>query len=550
MSARSRLFLPILTVLALTACRREAPRLDPVQQMAYEVKPAVVRVSSVATAKFHYDPTSLDAVERWLIEERFRITRKAMSDSSVETGTGGSGSGFTVHPDGWILTSAHVVAPTRDQSVMERELRRNGAITVLLKQFPASVMRTLYDRGDLERHIESVAAAGRLDGIVTRNEVELSNGESHPYTVALFSAPNPQTGADVAVLRINRKDLPSIRLGDSDAVHLQEQVWAIGYPSVASSTDEVIGGWLSAETDLEATFNPGTITAVRRNVSNAQVFQSNVAIYPGNSGGPAVNRKGEVIAISTWGHTAAEQVKFLVPIRVARQLLEGAKIPVSADGRFNRAYRQAIQAAAEGDWQLAREQLAIAGKLFPNSPDVIRFRRDADTALSVKSPLASYSATAAASVAIVGALLALFSLARTARRRPRRVVLPALRSDIVIRPDRGGREDAELASAGLLGKLTVLNGERAGDRFGLGGSGIRIGREASVCEIVLDNPKVSRLHAEVVSLDGRVLLIDRNSSNGTFVNDQKVERRFLRDGDIIYFGGRNAIAVAFHVVSA
>jgi pSer/pThr/pTyr-binding forkhead associated (FHA) protein len=99
---------------------------------------------------------------------------------------------------------------------------------------------------------------------------------------------------------------------------------------------------------------------------------------------------------------------------------------------------------------------------------------------------------------------------------------------------------------GTLGRLTILNGERAGEKLGLGGSGIRIGRESAICEIVLENPKVSRLHAEVVSIDGKVLLIDRNSSNGTYVNDQKIDKRFLQDGDIIYFGGRNAVAVAFN----
>ena len=113
-------------------------------------------------------------------------------------------------------------------------------------------------------------------------------------------------------------------------------------------------------------------------------------------------------------------------------------------------------------------------------------------------------------------------------------------SEVLISPNGGAR------SSGILGKFTILNGTRAGERLGLGGSGIRIGRESAICEIVLENPKVSRLHAEVVSIDGKVLLIDRNSSNGTYVNDQKIDKRYLRDGDIIYFGGRNAVAVAFH----
>ena len=116
----------------------------------------------------------------------------------------------------------------------------------------------------------------------------------------------------------------------------------------------------------------------------------------------------------------------------------------------------------------------------------------------------------------------------------------------MIAPVERERDSGERRASLPLGRFTILNGARAGERLGLGGSGIRIGRESTICEIVLENPKVSRLHAEVVSIDGKVLLIDRNSSNGTYVNDQKIEKRFLKDGDIIYFGGRNAIAVAYH----
>ena len=109
---------------------------------------------------------------------------------------------------------------------------------------------------------------------------------------------------------------------------------------------------------------------------------------------------------------------------------------------------------------------------------------------------------------------------------------------------RSGNLRRGIASVHLLVGLAAEHGVESAAC--LGGSGIRIGRESTICEIVLENPKVSRLHAEVVSMDGKVLLIDRNSSNGTYVNDQKIDKRFLKDGDIIYFGGRNAVAVAFH----
>jgi pSer/pThr/pTyr-binding forkhead associated (FHA) protein len=148
----------------------------------------------------------------------------------------------------------------------------------------------------------------------------------------------------------------------------------------------------------------------------------------------------------------------------------------------------------------------------------------------------------AAGVVIVMAIAVLLVIAIGRMRRPRipedvlKVTTERIVSPSAVPPGRPL----------MLGKFTILNGTRAGERLGLGGSGIRIGRESTICEIVLENPKVSRLHAEVVSMDGKVLLIDRNSSNGTYVNDQKIDKRFLKDGDIIYFGGRNAVAVAFH----
>src|SRR5262249_53938815 len=148
------------------------------------------------------------------------------------------------------------------------------------------------------------------------------------------------------------------------------------------------------------------------------------------------------------------------------------------------------------------------------------------------------------------ALLVVIIPAMTRRRLPKEFQVDmhkASTQETIVSPhgDRSGAAPTP-ARASILGRFTILNGTRAGQRLGLGGSGIRIGRESAICEIVLENPKVSRLHAEVVSIDGKVLLIDRNSSNGTYVNDQKIDKRFLKDGDIIYFGGRNAIAVAFH----
>jgi len=531
----------LFLLLCGAACRRDVPRLDDVQKMAYGVKPAVVRISAFATADFRYPIATVRSFESSL---GVRPRAGAEAEGVVDTGAGGSGSGFIIHPDGLILTSGHVVAPTRDQAALERELRRNGAIAALVRHFPVETLRRIHRDDELDRYVEPLAKAGRLESRGIVNQVELSNGEALPFTIRRYSPALHERGIDLAVLQVARKNLPSLPLGDSDSVHVGESIWSVGYPAVASSSDEVIGGWLSRDSDLESTFNPGTITAIKRNIENAPVFQSNVAIYRGNSGGPAVNRSGEVIGVSTWGHSQAEQIKFLVPVNVAMQMLGEAKLVPGAGGEFNAKYRSALDAAAEGRWLDARKDLQRASELFPKSPDILRFSNDADRAIRSlplwrHHPVATAAAGGSAGLAAIVAL----GLFYRRRRRPRfpAAVLRAPSVETVVAPNGAG----SLASS-MIGRFTILNGTRAGEKLGLGGSGIRIGRESTICEIVLENPKVSRLHAEVVSIDGKVMLIDRNSSNGTYVNDQKIDKRFLQDGDIIYFGGRNAVAVAFH----
>lgn len=524
----------VVIALAVAACRHgDDAKLDDVQKMAYGVKPSVVRIDAYATAEFRYDPATV-AIET--IDSRG--AQRTPGVQTVPTGAGGSGSGFIIHPDGLILTSGHVVAPTRDPAALERELRRNGAIAALLKRYSVEDLRRLY-RGDaLERYIADIGSKGSIEKMVIVNDVDLSNGVKVPFTIDRYSPALSERGTDLALLRVDRKNLPVLPLGDSERVRVGESIWTFGYPAVASSGDDVIGGWLSHDTDLEATLNPGSITAIKRDVTNTPVFQSNVAIYRGNSGGPAVNRDGDVIGISTWGHRDAE-VKFLVPVNVAKSFLVAAKVPINVDSDFSRHYRNALDAAGDGRWPVASAELAAASRFFPGSPDLLRFRADTDRALRTMPLWRQHpAATGALFVALIGVGAAI-AVPVSRRRQPKELAV-ATTSEVLIAPSGGG-------NGAVLGKFTILNGDRAGERLGLGGSGIRIGRESTICEIVLENPKVSRLHAEVVSIDGKVLLIDRNSSNGTYVNDQKIDKRYLRDGDIIYFGGRNAVAVAFHV---
>jgi S1-C subfamily serine protease len=548
----------LVAAMSLAACQQSAPPLDPVQRISYGARPAVVRVRAYATATFSAPVAALRETHREIATQGLAPSLAAPREpASIETGAGGSGSGFVVHPDGFILTSGHVVSLIRDPAAVQRELLTNGAVATLLAHYPIDVLRSLHRASALIPLVDRLAARGSLRDIRTFREVDLSNGDRAAFSILEFSPSLAARGDDVALLRIERHDLPVLPLGDSDAVHVQDPIWVIGYPAVASTSDELIGGWLSQETDLEATVNSGTITSIKRNVANLPVFQTEVPLYPGNSGGPALDRGGRVIGIATWGHATAAAIKFLVPIRVARPYLARRRVDLSEKGSFTSAYAAALEAAEAGDWRDALAGLRRANDAFPGNADVARLTRDAEAAVRMlpfwKNRVGRTTAIATSiGVALLAALVFIRHARGRRRARPKPVRAATPSAPQPPASEAPGPEPTLVVplrtplERGVLGRLTILNGSRAGEQIGLGGSGIRIGREPTFCEIVLDDPKISRLHAEIVELEGRVLLIDRKSSNGTWVNDRRVERHVLRDGDIIYFGGRSAVAAAFH----
>jgi putative serine protease PepD len=169
--------------------------------------------------------------------------------------------------------------------------------------------------------------------VLTNNHVVDGAGGSQDITVT-FQDQTQETATivgtdasyDLAVLRIDRGNLPVAALGDSDDVVVGDATIAIGSPLGLTGT--VTSGIVSA---LNRPVTAGDAT----DVSFISAIQTDAAINPGNSGGPLVNSRGEVIginsAIATTGSSVSGQsgsigLGFAIPInqarRVATELIE------------------------------------------------------------------------------------------------------------------------------------------------------------------------------------------------------------------------------------
>ena len=172
----------------------------------------------------------------------------------------GIGSGFIVNPDGVVLTNAHVVA---------------GADTVTVK---------LSDRRE--------------------------------FTAKVVGS-DDQT--DIAALKIDAKNLPVVKLGDSKSARVGDWVLAIGSPF-----------------GFENTVTAGIVSATSRALPDGTYvpfIQTDAAVNPGNSGGPLFNMRGEVIGVNSqiYSRTGGYQgLAFAIPIDVAmkvqRQLVETGRV--------------------------------------------------------------------------------------------------------------------------------------------------------------------------------------------------------------------------------
>jgi pSer/pThr/pTyr-binding forkhead associated (FHA) protein len=97
------------------------------------------------------------------------------------------------------------------------------------------------------------------------------------------------------------------------------------------------------------------------------------------------------------------------------------------------------------------------------------------------------------------------------------------------------------------GTLTLNMGGQLGKSHAIGEKGLIIGRDPAQCDIVILDPNVSRVHAWVTVRKGEVVLIDRGSTNGTYVNQVKTENATLKSGDIIQLGKRCNTTLVFNL---
>lgn len=227
----------------------------------------------------------------------------------------GQGSGFIVSDDGIILTNAHVVADAQDVVVKLTDRR----------EFRAKVLGS-------------------------------------------------DKSTDVAVLKIEARNLPTVRMGATKDLRVGEWVLAIGSPF-----------------GFENSVSAGVISAKGRSLgaqeSRVPFLQTDVAINPGNSGGPLFNARGEVVGINSQIYSASggyQGLSFAIPVEVAnkvrQQIQSGGKVQHAMLG----VVVQEVNQGFADSFKLEKPEGALVANVQEGSPAAKAGLRSGDVILSFK----------------------------------------------------------------------------------------------------------------------------------------------------------------------
>ena len=470
----------------------------------------------------------------------------------------GSGSGFLIHPTGYILTNAHVVSDVKEGDEHGQRL--------LLQRLAMQVLTALgqpITQATVQSAMTQLATEAQLTSFKRINLVFLQSGSRYPFEIKAYGAPVGE-GKDVAVVKIEVKNAPTLMLGDSDAMEVGDRLYVIGYPAAGDSPV------LDQKSELEPTTNDGHISAKKTAADGAPILQTNASTTHGNSGGPVLNEKGEVIGLLTFrGDTVNNQevqgFNFIVPINTAQEFVRqaGTQAAVSPiDGKW----KEGLENYWAGRYSDSKQSLSAVVALYPDHSEARKVMGSAEERIikgedksgSSLSTLFLIALVLGGGLLFVGVIVVVILLARRGKATPPGAAAPSSSSSSaapaspaspspsapVSAPAAGGYQPTTIVDTSVLGsKLVALSGPLAGKEFHIG-AGLMVGRDPARSQVVVNDVQISGTHVWVGIVGGKVIARESGSKNGSYLNDdmaKAITEVEMKLGDTLTLGGGGGI---------
>jgi hypothetical protein len=209
------------------------------------------------------------------------------------------GSGFAIDPLGYIVTNGHVLFSFTDKDVQNDQVAAEFIIEKAVDEF---VNSSGIDRKYALAHVKMITSPRRERITVQLGKAFVgAERNAKPHNASIIGNPSPATEKDIAIVKIDARELEFLELREPAIVSEGEEVLIAGY------SEAVLGQKLLAP---EQGFEPSTIKAMvgtkRTTIGGLNCFEIGADLAPGQSGGPAVDMQGRVVGFVTFGSSGRE----------------------------------------------------------------------------------------------------------------------------------------------------------------------------------------------------------------------------------------------------
>lgn len=369
---RKFVFILFLAAVVLVSGCAQPDNVNPVQKISALGKPGTVLIYTDISGTVELPYVGLDPDTGLLVPLEQTYTR--------DVNTGFTGSGFIISSDGYAITNAHVVSFSDE--VIKNELL-SADVQAEVADFEAQ--GTSFPEESMAALQTYVFRYGEVSNAkVTRNvlmgvPVAGAGILVKSHLADLRKAGEASPGKDIAIIKMDGTNFPTVKLGDSDEMQVGDSIYALGYPGVAT-----FHPYISEESVTEPSLTSGIVSAEKQMTGGFKVLQIDAAITHGNSGGPVFNKDGEVIGIatfgsidfSTWPWQEIQGFNFIMPINLAKEFMNEINVE-NKRGAADTHYELGMTKYWNGDYNGAIGEFQIVKNLFPGHPYVDDYIRAA-----------------------------------------------------------------------------------------------------------------------------------------------------------------------------
>jgi hypothetical protein len=356
----------LIAILAL-AIIKTAPQVKTTalnqEELVKLVKPSVVRIIQHATGEAVLPNiiTNL-TTQRTELSPSSPYIKKEVDDYI-------SGSGFIISPNGYIITNAHVASVESIKnsfieqilkeklydpidSLSEEELKKYFDSEADLAEYAQDLISLVEEESSFSLKSELMV----LNPTASQESLEGLVQSSFKATRINVNDEFLQDEKDIALLKIDARNLPAAALGNSDGVSTGNKIYIFGFPVTAE---------FNRRNPLEATFTQGIVSALKFSENKSfKIFQTDAKISQGSSGGPLFNEKGEIIGIITfqtgeYQRVAGDNFAFAIPLNLVRAVLEKEKV-TPQEGNYVTHFKKGLSLFHNNNCKQATEEFRLA----------------------------------------------------------------------------------------------------------------------------------------------------------------------------------------------